>query len=54
MWQHWINFILGLLVVIFAYTGAGTTTFVIIGILVIVFALWGGFSKSSSSIAART
>ncbi len=50
MWQHWINFILGLLVIIFAYTGAGTTTFVILGVLVVLFALWGGFSRSPSTM----
>ncbi len=49
MWQHWINFILGLLVVIFAYTGAGTTTFVVLGILIVLFALWGGFSRPAGA-----
>jgi hypothetical protein len=46
MWQHWLNFILGLLVIIFAYTGASVTTFIILGVLIVLFALWGGFARS--------
>ena len=42
MWQHWINFILGLLVIIFAYSAASMTSFVITGVLIVIFALWGG------------
>jgi hypothetical protein len=48
MWQHWINFILGLLVLILAYTGVGTTTLAIMGVLIIIFSLWGGLAGSGS------
>jgi len=44
MWQHWINFILGLLVIVFAYSVASTTAFVIMGVLIVIFALWGGLA----------
>lgn len=53
MWQHWINFIIGILLLIFAYTGASATTLVVMGILLIVFSLWGAFAGSGSS-ARRT
>ncbi len=45
MWKQWINALLGLLVVIFAYTGASVTTFVIIGIIIIILALWSALEK---------
>jgi hypothetical protein len=48
MWQHWINFILGIILLILAYTGIGTTTLVIMSILVILFSLWGGLAGNSS------
>jgi hypothetical protein len=54
MWQHWINLILGLLVLIFAYTGAGTTTLAIIGILIILFSIWGGAAGNGNSRRATT
>ncbi|HVN26472.1 MAG TPA: hypothetical protein VMT99_02355 [Candidatus Paceibacterota bacterium] len=52
MWQHWINFILGLLLIIFSYTGASTTTFIILGILVVIFSLWGGLSRPAATSRA--
>jgi|GEM_PF-1326084 len=52
MWQHWINFILGLLVIVFAYSAAGTTSFVIMGVLIVIFALWGGLAKGGRRTAA--
>jgi len=45
MWQHWLNFVLGLLVVVLAYSAAGTTSFVVVGILVVIFALWGALGS---------
>ncbi len=45
MWKQWINALLGLLVVIFAYTGAHVLRFVIVGVLVIILALWAALEK---------
>jgi hypothetical protein len=46
MWRQWANFILGLLVVIFAYIGGGHTwRFVIAGLLIAILALWSTLKK---------
>lgn len=45
MWQDWINFILGIVLLIVAYAAATSTTWiVIIGILVVIFSLWGALN----------
>ena len=48
MWQHWINLLLGIVLLILAYTGVTTGTLAVMSILIIVFALWGGLAGSSS------
>jgi hypothetical protein len=45
MWQAWINFVLGVLVLIFAYTQSSFTWFAIAGILVVIFSLWGALTS---------
>lgn len=45
MWKQWVNVLLGLLVIIFAYMGAGTTWMAIAGLLVAVLALWAALEK---------
>lgn len=53
MWQHWINALLGLWVVVIAFLGLGGTTLmwtlVITGVVIAVLALWGSMGASSSS-----
>lgn len=49
MWQHWINFILGILLLVFAYTGINTGMLATIAILIVIFALWGGLAGSGNS-----
>jgi hypothetical protein len=41
MWQAWINFILGVALLIIAYTALNATWIAIVGVLVIIFSLWG-------------
>lgn len=45
MWQHWLNFVLGLWLILsafIAFTASGmTTNLIIVGIAVAVLALWG-------------
>lgn len=53
MWQHWINFILGIILLILAYTGAGATTLAVMGILIIIFALWGALAGGGSRRTAQ-
>jgi hypothetical protein len=45
MWQEWINFILGIIVLIFAYSGAGATWLAIAGVLIVIFSLWGALGS---------
>ena len=54
MWQHWINLILGILLLIFAYTGTSTGVLAVMGILIIIFALWGGLAGGRSSLRAAS
>jgi hypothetical protein len=48
MWQQWINFILGLWLVISAYTGMAlfgvTLNLTIVGLVVAALSLWGALS----------
>lgn len=46
MWQHWVTFILGILVAVFAYSGTGGTLMAVFGIFIIIFSLWGALSKA--------
>lgn len=40
MWKQWVNFILGLLVVVFAYAGGSMVWYVVLGILIALLSLW--------------
>jgi hypothetical protein len=44
MWQDWVNFILGIVLLAVAYAGAGTTWIAVVGVLIIIFSLWGALS----------
>ncbi|HUC01931.1 MAG TPA: hypothetical protein VMA75_03425 [Candidatus Paceibacterota bacterium] len=41
MWQDWVNFILGIVLIVIAYSAASTTWIAIVGVLIIIFSLWG-------------
>jgi len=49
MWQHWVNFVLGVWVIITPYLNFSTNTLtgvlVVTGILIAVFAIWGAVVK---------
>jgi hypothetical protein len=45
MLKQWANVVLGLVVVVAAYMGAGTTWLAVLGILVAVVALWSALEK---------
>lgn len=46
MWKQWVNLILGLSVVVFAYLGGGHTwRFVVVGLLIAVLSLWTALQK---------
>jgi len=48
MWKQWVNFLLGLLVVIFAYVTPGhTIRFAIAGLVIALLALWAALKKSA-------
>lgn len=40
MWQAWINFILGIVVLVMAYTTTSATWFTVVALLIIIFSLW--------------
>jgi hypothetical protein len=46
MWKQWVNFLLGLVVIIMAYTG-GESTLLIVGVLIAVIALWSALGKKA-------
>jgi hypothetical protein len=50
MWQHWVNFIAAIWVVISPYVGFTssqmTTNLIITGVIVGILALWGGLETS--------
>lgn len=49
MWQHWINFLAGIWVIISAYSMSGhalTANLVVTGIIVVILALWGAMAGS--------
>ncbi|HVS79750.1 MAG TPA: SPW repeat protein [Candidatus Paceibacterota bacterium] len=51
MWQQWVNFILGLWIIVSAYAGmtgaALTTNLLVVGVLVAILALWGALQAGS-------
>jgi len=50
MWQHWINAILGLWIILSSFLGmsvnAMTTNLVIMGIVVAILGFWGAYDAS--------
>jgi hypothetical protein len=51
-WQHWVNLILGLWIILSAYlnfTAAGmATNLTVVGLIIAALALWGGLENRSS------
>lgn len=48
MWQHWVNGILGLWVIIMALTPYTNTTVVIVtGVVIAIVGFWGALQKSA-------
>lgn len=48
MWKQWVNVVLGLVIVVMAYTGVGhTLRFVVVGILIAALALWSALEKKA-------
>lgn len=45
MWKQWVNVILGLVVVIAAYMGAGELWLALLGIVIAIIALWAAMEK---------
>ena len=48
MWKQWVNLVLGLLVVILAYSGGSVMLYVILGIVIAVLALWSALEKKTT------
>jgi hypothetical protein len=57
MWQHWINAVLGLWVILSAFLGfsaeAMTTNLVIVGIVVAILGFWGAYDASKGETSNR-
>ncbi len=57
MWQHWINVVLGLAIIVTAFlglTGAALMwTLIVGGALVAILGLWGAMSGESSASASH-
>jgi hypothetical protein len=53
VWQHWVNFIVGLWIILSAYIGMSAagmvTNLTISGIIVAVLALWGALSNQNET-----
>lgn len=52
MWKQWVNLILGIIIILFAYMGAGTAWMMIAGLLVAILALWTALEKKGGPAAA--
>ena len=46
-WKQWANVLLGLLVIIFAFTGGHVLRFVIVGAIIVILAAWAAFEKKA-------
>ena len=54
-WQHWVNFVVGIWVIVSAYVVSSTgmvTNLVVSGIIIAVLALWGALSSQSSAVGS--
>lgn len=51
MWQHWVNFVLALWVILSGYVGFAsaemTTNLTLVGIVMAVLAIWGALEEQS-------
>ncbi len=46
MWQHWVNGVLGLWVIVMALTGMqNITTIVVTGVVIAIVGFWGALQK---------
>ncbi len=45
MWKQWLNFILGLLVIVLAYSGGSMIGYIVLGIVIALVALWAALEK---------
>lgn len=55
MWKQWVNFILGIVVIVMAYMGGNhTTRFVVVGALVAIIALWAAFGDKKSGVPTQS
>lgn len=52
MWQHWVNAILGLWIILSSFVGMDvstmTTNLVIVGIVIAILGFWGAYDTSRS------
>lgn len=47
-WKQWANVVLGLLVIVFATSGAGhVIRFIIVGALIVILALWSALARKA-------
>ena len=46
-WKQWANVLLGLLVIIFAFSGGHVLRFVIVGAIIVILAAWAAFEKKA-------
>ena len=57
MWQHWVNVVIGLAVIVVAFLGlTGATlmwTLIVAGALVAILGLWGAMSEGSTMTNTR-
>jgi hypothetical protein len=47
-WKQWANVLLGLLVIIFAFTGGHVLRFVIVGAIIVILAVWAALERKKS------
>lgn len=45
MWKQWVSAVLGLLIVVFAYSGAHVIRYVVVGIVIAALSLWSALEK---------
>jgi hypothetical protein len=45
MWKQWVNLVLGLLVVVLAYSSVSAVWYVVVGIVIAILALWAALEK---------
>lgn len=49
MWKQWANALLGIVVIVFAFTGAHVIRFVIAGALILILAVWSALEKKPTA-----